>query len=168
MPSGHRRHSPDHKVRSGRALEAVLGRAKRQGETIAFTNGCFDVLHAGHIRLLEFAKRQGGLLVVAMNSDRSVRRLKGPGRPFMGQRDRALILAALESVDYVTVFSSQTPRGLIKRYRPDVLVKGADWASGEIVGRDVVERYGGRVVRYPLVRGQSSTSLIRRLRARRR
>jgi D-beta-D-heptose 7-phosphate kinase/D-beta-D-heptose 1-phosphate adenosyltransferase len=140
-------------------------RAKAQGRRIVFTNGCFDLLHAGHAQLLERARRLGDLLVVGINSDASIRRLrKGPGRPFVGARDRARLLAALASVDYVTVFSEPTPHRLVARLRPHVLVKGADWGTGEIVGRDIVEAGGGRVVRVPLVKGRSTTTLIQRIR----
>ena len=128
-----------------------------------FTNGCFDLLHAGHVRLLERARSLGDVLVVGLNSDRSVRALKGRGRPVVGQQDRALVLAALASVDYVTIFDEPTPYELIARLTPDVLVKGGDWSAGAIVGRDLVERRGGRVVRLPLVPGRSTTGLLQRL-----
>ena len=131
---------------------------------MVLTNGCFDLLHAGHIKLLERAKRAGDLLIVALNSDRSVRALKGPSRPLVCQRDRALVLAGLESVDYVTIFDETTPGSVVARLRPKTLVKGADWGLDEIVDREVVERDGWRVVRFPLLRGYSTTGLIRRIR----
>ena len=149
-------------------LLPVLQRLRRQGKRIAFTNGCFDLLHAGHVKLLEHARRQGDLLIVGLNSDRSVRALKGPGRPVFSQRDRALLLAELQSVDYVTIFNERTPQRLIERLRPDVLMKGADWRSGQIVGSDVVRRKGGRVVRFPILKGYSTTKLIQRIRRGRR
>jgi D-beta-D-heptose 7-phosphate kinase/D-beta-D-heptose 1-phosphate adenosyltransferase len=152
-----------HKLASSRALSGIIRRAKARGRRVVFTNGCFDLLHAGHITLLEHAKRQGDLLIVAVNSDRSVRALKGPGRPVLPERDRALLLAGLESVDYVTVFDAPTPRRLIEQIVPDVLMKGADWAADDIVGSDVVRAGGGRVVRCPLVKGYSTTALIQRI-----
>lgn len=148
------------------ALAARVRRLKHQRRRIVFTNGCFDVLHVGHAMLLEQAKRLGDVLIVALNSDRSVRGLKGPGRPIVSQRDRALLLAALASVDYVTIFHTATPYGVIKRLRPDILVKGADWGTDSIVGRDVVERYGGRVVRIALAQGHSTSRLLKRIRSR--
>ena len=144
---------------------ALLRRVRRLGRRrIVFTNGCFDLLHAGHVTLLERAKRHGDLLIVGINSDRSVRALKGPGRPVVGQRDRARVLAALESVDYVTVFDEPTPQRLLEALRPHVLIKGADWAASAIVGRDVVRQRGGRVIRFPLLKGYSTSRLIRRIR----
>ena len=156
--------SAQRKIQSLRVLRPIIQRAKACGHTVVFTNGCFDLLHAGHVTLLERAKRCGDLLIVAINSDRSVRALKGPTRPIMGQRDRALLLAGLESVDYVTVFNEATPERLVRRLRPHVLVKGADWGRGHIVGGDIVQRNGGRVVRMPLRKGYSTTQLIERIR----
>lgn len=156
------------KVVTRTTLARALRRARSGGRRVVFTNGCFDLLHAGHVQLLERAKRLGDLLVVGVNSDRSVRQLKGRGRPVVPQQDRALVLAGLASVDYVTIFSEPTPQRLIERVQPDVLVKGADWGSGEIVGRDVVARRGGRVVRLPLIAGRSTTGLMKRIRVRAR
>ena len=153
------------KIKSAAALQRLIRQAGRRGRTVVFTNGCFDLLHAGHVTLLERAKALGHLLVVGLNSDRSVRLLKGSKRPIVPQRDRARVLAALASVDYVTIFDEATPRRLIERLRPDVLVKGADWGTSEIVGRDAVVRRGGRVVRAPLVKGYSTSRLIERIRA---
>ena len=151
------------KIKPFRALVGVVRRANARGRRVVFTNGCFDLLHAGHVKLFEHARRQGDLLIVGLNSDRSVRALKGPGRPVLSQRDRALLLAALQSVDYVTIFNERTPRQLIERLRPDVLMKGADWGPGQIVGSDVVRRKGGRVVRCPLLKGYSTTAIIQRI-----
>jgi rfaE bifunctional protein nucleotidyltransferase chain/domain len=142
--------------------------AKSRHRRIVFTNGCFDIIHAGHIRLLEWAKRQGDLLIVALNSDRSVRAIKGSSRPIMKQRERCVLLAALECVDYVTIFYEPTPQRLISRIQPDVLVKGADWGSRDIVGSEIVERKGGCVLRAPILKGHSTTQLIRRMQAQRR
>jgi len=151
------------KIRPSRWLAHTVRRLKRQGRCIVFTNGCFDLLHVGHVILLERAKQLGDVLIVAINSDRSIRMLKGFGRPLIPQRDRARCLAALASVDYVTVFDDATPLRLIARLKPDVLVKGADWRLTEIVGHDVVRRHGGRVARIPLVNGYSTSGLLDRI-----
>ncbi len=157
--------NPARKVLALPALVRALRRARARGQRIVFTNGCYDLLHRGHLDLLRRAKAAGDLLVIGVNSDRSVRALgKGRRRPVVGERDRAQLLAALEGVDYVTIFREPTPARLIARVQPDVLVKGADWSSGRIVGADVVRRRGGRVLRVPLRRGYSTTGLIRRLR----
>ena len=147
------------------ALAQIVRRAKASGRTVVLTNGCFDLLHPGHVDLLERARRYGDLLIVALNSDGSVKALKGPQRPILPQRDRATLLAALAGVDFVTIFHDPTPQRVIARLRPQVLVKGADWGPQAVVGRDVVERDGGRVVRIPLVTGYSTTRLIERLSA---
>lgn len=132
---------------------------------LVFTNGCFDLLHTGHALFLETARSFGDALVVAVNTDASARRLgKGPGRPFVTESDRALILAALESVDAVCLFDEDTPAELITELLPDVLAKGADYALDEVVGREVVEAGGGRVALIPLVEGRSTTGLLRRIR----
>lgn len=151
-------------IPSWAALARLLRRAQSARRSVVFTNGCFDLLHAGHVTLLERAKRCGDLLVVAINSDRSVRALKGPSRPIMRQHDRALVVAALACVDYVTMFDEATPQRLVARLRPNVLIKGADWARRQIVGREVVERTGGRVIRIPLLKGYSTSRLIARIR----
>ena len=154
------------KIRSAAALTRIVRRLSAQGRRVVFTNGCFDLLHAGHVKLLERAKRLGDVLIVGINSDRSVSGFKGPGRPIVPQADRAMVLAALASVDYVTVFNEPTPLRLIARLRPRVLVKGADWGTAEIVGREIVRRTGGRIVRIPLLAGHSTSDLIARLRSR--
>ncbi|MBI3319531.1 MAG: D-glycero-beta-D-manno-heptose 1-phosphate adenylyltransferase [Candidatus Omnitrophica bacterium] len=153
----------EHKIHSRQSLVAAVHRWKREGKRVVFTNGCFDLLHRGHVTLLAQAKRLGGVLIVAVNSDRSVRALKGPNRPIVPQRDRAVILAALSSVDAVTIFDRPTPHHLITLLKPDVLVKGADWRVGGIVGEEVVKRHGGRVVRVPLVSGRSTTDMVTRI-----
>lgn len=139
--------------------------AKRNGERIVFTNGCFDLLHPGHIRSLEYARSLGDKLVVGINSDASVRRSKGTARPIFPEAERAELLAALECVDYVTVFSDDTPRELIAQLLPSVLVKGADWGADAIVGREEVEAAGGRVELVPVVKDYSTTALIAKARA---
>ncbi len=144
-------------------LEELSWRRKK-GQKVVFTNGCFDILHAGHVEYLRRARELGDCLVVGLNSDASVRRLKGPRRPVNTVSDRALVLANLYSVDYVVVFDEDTPEGLIRAIRPDVLVKGADWPEEKIVGASFVRSYGGRVVRLPLLEGRSTSEIIRRIR----
>ena len=158
--------SSQSKILSLAALGRAVRRARARGARVVFSNGCFDLLHAGHVKLLEGAKRHGELLVIGLNSDRSVRALKGRGRPIVPQRDRARLLAALASVDYVIIFDELTPQRLVTRLLPDVLIKGADWAAGDIVGAEAVRNAGGRVVRIPLLRGYSTSRLIARLRKR--
>ncbi len=133
------------------------------GARVVFTNGCFDLLHPGHVRYLAAARALGDLLVVGLNDDASVRRLKGPGRPVLRAEERAEVLAALAAVDHVILFGDDTPHALIAAVAPDVLVKGADWAEDDIVGRDVVLARGGRVERIALVPGVSTSEIIRRL-----
>ena len=141
-------------------------RWKAAGRTVVFTNGCFDLLHPGHVALLERARAEGDLLVVGLNSDASVARLKGAGRPVIPQAERAEALLALEAVDRVAVYDEDTPREIVAALVPDVLVKGADWAADRIVGRAEVEAAGGRVVRVPLVPGRSTSAVLDRIRAR--
>jgi rfaE bifunctional protein nucleotidyltransferase chain/domain len=141
-----------------------LSGVRDAGRTIVFTNGCYDVLHAGHLHLLEAAARLGDLLVVGLNEDASVTRLKGAGRPVVPFEERALLLAGLEAVDFVVGFPEDTPARLISELAPDVLVKGGDWAPDRIVGRDAVEARGGRVVTIPLVAGSSTSGLLERIR----
>ncbi len=155
------------KVGSLARIRALCRRARRAGRKLVFTNGCFDLLHPGHVRYLARARAAGDLLIVAINSDRSVRALKGPGRPVQRAAARAEVLAALACVDAVVVFDAPTPLAVIHALEPDVLVKGADWAHGEIVGSDLVLARGGQVLRVPLVAGQSTTRLVARSRGRR-
>ena len=136
---------------------------KRAGKKIVFTNGCFDLLHPGHVKLLEQARSLGDTLIVGINSDGSVRRNKGVNRPVMPERERAEILAGLAAVDYVVVFDEPTPRELIAAILPNILVKGSDWGADEIVGREDVEGAGGRVVSIPVEPGFSTTNLILRI-----
>jgi len=138
----------------------VVDELKRGGKRVVFTNGCFDLLHPGHTRYLAEARKLGDALLVAVNSDRSVRALKGPGRPVMPQDERAEILAALECVDYLTIFDDLTPQAVIARMLPQVLVKGGDWEPTEIMGRSEVEAAGGKVVSIPVVPGFSTSALI--------
>src|ERR1700682_5726869 len=154
------------KIVSQDELILLAAREKRNGRRVVFTNGCFDLLHPGHVRCLAEARSLGDLLVVAVNSDSSVRGNKGPERPLVPQNDRAEVLAALSSVDYVTIFDEPTPRDLIARLLPSVLVKGADWGPNDVVGREEVEAAGGRVVSIPLAPGYSTTSLLQKIRDR--
>jgi len=133
------------------------------GKVVVFTNGCFDLLHPGHVRYLTEARVLGDALVVAINSDRSVRILKGEGRPILNAKERVEVLSALEAVDYVTVFDEETPYSLIVQLLPDVLVKGGDWQLNEIVGREQVEAAGGRVLSLPFLEGSSTTDIIDRI-----
>jgi len=149
------------KVLDRRPLSAELTRRRDRGETVVFTNGCFDLLHMGHVRYLQQARHLGSCLVVAINSDASAARLKGPGRPVIGRDERAEMLAALECVDYVTIFDEDTPHALLELLRPDVLVKGG--TTPEIVGREVVEAHGGKVMTMDLVEGLSTTAIINRI-----
>lgn len=141
----------------------IISTRKQKNLKVIFTNGCFDILHPGHVKSLQFAKSQGNILIVGLNSDRSVRRLKGRSRPVFNQHLRANSLTALESVDYVVVFDEPTPINLIKRIKPDVLVKGVDWKGKKVVGREIVESYDGKVVFAPLVPGVSTTRIFDRL-----
>ena len=152
------------KVYSRVDLDPLLSQHRRHGARIVFTNGCFDLMHVGHTRYLEAARRLGDVLVVGLNSDASARSLgKGPGRPFMPEQERAEVLAALASVDYVVLFDEPDPRSLIEAVQPDVLVKGGDWRLDTIIGRDIVEQRGGTVHSIPLVPGVSTTDLVRRI-----
>jgi D-beta-D-heptose 7-phosphate kinase/D-beta-D-heptose 1-phosphate adenosyltransferase len=137
---------------------------RRAGMRLVFTNGVFDILHPGHVRYLAEARAQGDALLVAVNSDRSVRAIKGPERPVNPERDRAEVLAALAAVDAVVVFDEDDPHAIISAVRPHVLVKGADWAADRIVGRDVVEADGGKVIRIAFAPGYSTTGILRRIR----
>lgn len=148
------------KIQNLAELLPVLDKLRRSGKTIVFTNGCFDLLHAGHVRYLEAARAEGDVLVIGLNSDRSVRGLKGAGRPLVPEGERAELLAALEMVDYVVVFDEPTPRDLIKALRPRVLVKGGDWKRDQIAGAAEVEAEGGRVLIVPLVYGRSTSQLV--------
>lgn len=151
------------KVKTLRQLKPILARLRRRGQRIVFTNGCFDLLHIGHLRYLQRARRCGDRLVVAINSDRSVQKIKGPLRPLRPQAERAELLAALSCVDYVTIFDEPDPLAVITALRPDILIKGSDWDQNKIIGREVVERRGGRVRRVPLIKGVSTTRIIEKI-----
>jgi len=149
------------KIKGKKALKKALVSLRKKGKRIVFTNGCFDLLHPGHIAYLKKARSYGDLLVVGINSDNSVKALKGKGRPITPERKRAEVLASLEFVDLVTIFNDLTPVKLIKDVRPHTLVKGADWRKTDIVGKDFVESYGGRVRRIAYLKGYSTSSLIK-------
>jgi len=147
------------------SLIKKLAEHRKQNAVIVFTNGCFDVVHRGHIEFLRFCKLQGDIVIVGLNSDSSVKAIKGADRPINNQYDRAAVLAALETVDYITVFDEPDPLNLIKKVKPDILVKGQDWAQKGIVGREVVESYSGKVVLAPLIEGKSSSATIEKIKS---
>ena len=151
------------KIQSQARLKGVIDKLRKQGGRIAFTNGCFDILHYGHIKYLQDAKGAGDVLVLGLNSDASVKRIKGKKRPVNRQIDRLRVLAALSCVDYITVFNQDTPLRLIKLLRPDILIKGGDWETDKIIGAEFVKSYGGRVLTIPYLKGYSTTGLIARL-----
>jgi D-beta-D-heptose 7-phosphate kinase/D-beta-D-heptose 1-phosphate adenosyltransferase len=153
------------KVKSLDELKVVVTDAQRAGKTVVFTNGCFDLLHRGHLHVLREAKACGDVLIVGLNSDRSVKALKGASRPVFPERDRAELIGALEMVDYVVLFDEPDPYKLIETLRPDVLAKGGDWRPENIIGSDVVERGGGRVAVIPYLKGFSTTAIIERIRS---
>jgi len=144
-------------------LKEKIQALKREGKRIVFTNGCFELLHIGHVHYLSAAKAEGDILVVGINSDRSVREIKGPRRPVVPENERAEVLESLACVDFVTLFDEPDPLVTIRSLMPDVLVKGADWEEDAIVGKDVVEANGGRVVRIPLTQGASTTGIIEKI-----
>lgn len=146
------------KILTSTKLKSFLKKAKKEGKKIVFTNGCFDILHAGHVRIIEFAKSKGDVLILGLNSDASVKRLKGPSRPINKEKDRAIVVSALAAVDAVVLFKEDTPLNLIKIIKPDILVKGADYTVQTVVGRE----YSGKVVLCPLVKGKSTTNIIKK------
>jgi len=152
-----------HKLRSASQLRSEIEALRAAQKRVAFTNGCFDLLHLGHIKFLEHARQLGDALIVALNSDRSVRAIKGPPRPVLGEQERASILASLDAVDYVVIFDETTPERLLELLRPDILVKGKDLKPEEVVGREIVESYGGRVVRLPLLGEMTTDAMVERI-----
>lgn len=151
------------KIKTLPELKGILKKLKARNKIIVFTNGCFDILHAGHVSYLEKAKSMGDILIVGLNSDASVKKLKGRSRPMVTQKNRARVLSALVSVDFVVIFSSPTPLNLIKAIKPGVLVKGGDWKVKDIAGADFVKSCGGKVKSLPYIRGFSTKSLIRKI-----
>lgn len=151
------------KLKNVRELTEISARAKAQGRTVVFTNGCFDLLHRGHVHTLREAKAQGDVLIVGLNSDRSVKSIKGPRRPILPETDRIELIAAMEMVDYVVVFDEPDPYQLISAIKPDVLAKGGDWQADKIIGADLVAKNGGRVAVIPYLKGFSTTEIIERI-----
>jgi len=151
------------KIYSREELKKIIDRHRKEGKKIVFTNGCFDILHVGHTRYLTEAKKQGNILVLGLNSDESVRSLKGKERPLIPENERADVIAALESVDYVTIFHELTPLEIIEYLKPDILVKGGDWKEKDVVGRELIEKWGGRVIIIPEVKGSSTTNIIEKI-----
>jgi len=151
------------KIRKIDQMKSIIALLKSRGKKVVFTNGCFDILHVGHIRYLKKAKKRGDILVIGLNTDRSVAQIKGEKRPIVPEKERAEVLSALEFVDYVVLFDEPNPFRLIETLKPNILVKGADWTKNKIIGREIVEKTGGRVVRIPLVRGASSTGVIEKI-----
>lgn len=151
------------KILSRQILKEKLDALRKEGKKIAFTNGCFDILHVGHVRYLREAKKTADVLVLALNSDFSVRSIKGEKRPLVSEEERAEILAALEFIDFVTIFEELTPQELIVYLKPDVLIKGGDWPEDKVVGRDDVKKWGGRIVLIPEVKGKSTTNIVEKI-----
>jgi len=145
-------------------LIKIAAQARRNGKSVVFTNGCFDLLHRGHVHVLRQAKAAGDLLIVAINSDQSVKAIKGPTRPVAAEMDRLELIAAMEMVDYVILFDEPDPSKLIAAIKPNVLAKGGDWGADGVVGADIVEREGGRVLLVPYLKGYSTTEMIERIR----
>lgn len=148
------------KIKTINQLAEIVNNLKRKKKKIVFTNGCFDILHFGHIKYLEQARKKGDILVIGLNSDASVKKLKGAKRPIFSQRARAEVLASLANVDYIAIFNELTPLKIIKKVKPDVLVKGGDWKTDQIVGKDFVELYGGKVISIAFIKGYSTRSTI--------
>ena len=150
-------------ISSVQALKRKLRRLKQEDKRVVFTNGCFDILHYGHVKYLQDAKSKGDYLVVAVNSDSSVRKIKAKNRPVIGQSDRLKTVAALASVDFVILFNEDNPLRLIKALKPDILIKGADWSKQKIIGADFVTSYGGKVLTVNLVKGRSTSAIIEKI-----
>ena len=144
-------------------LKDKLEELRKKGKKIAFTNGCFDILHVGHVRYLREAKKTADVLVLALNSDSSARSIKGEKRPLMNEKERAEILAALECIDFVTIFQELTPLELINYLKPDILIKGGDWPEEKVVGREEIKKWGGRVAIIPEVEGKSTTNIVEKI-----
>jgi len=157
---GRQHQDTDRKLHDRRGLAKLLSERRSRGETVVFTNGCFDLLHVGHVKYLQAARKLGDLLVLGLNSDNSIRRLKGPKRPLISQDERAHILAALDCIDYVVVFDEDTPLDLIELLRPDILVKGSDYTPDGVVGKELIESWGGRVELIQFVDGRSTSNII--------
>ncbi len=151
------------KILDRKTLLENINKLRKENKKIAFTNGCFDILHVGHVRYLQEAKKTADILVLALNSDSSVQSLKGEERPLVPQDERAEILAALEFIDFVTIFPEVTPLELINYLKPDIIIKGADWSEDKVVGGDNVKKWGGRVILIPFVEGKSTTNIVEKI-----
>ena len=151
------------KILDRKTLKNSLDILRREGKKIAFTNGCFDILHVGHVRYLREAKKTADVLILALNSDFSVRSIKGETRPLVPEEERAEILAALEFIDFITIFAELTPLDLINYLKPDIIIKGGDWPEDKVVGRDEVKKWGGRVVLIPEIKGKSTTNIVEKI-----
>jgi len=153
------------KLKNLKELVRIVSRLKRKGRKIVFTNGCFDILHAGHLKSLLHAKKMGDVLIVGINSDNSVRRLKGYGRPIFSAKDRSALVCGLEMVDYCIIFNEDTPERIIRELVPDILVKGADYRGKKVVGADIVRAAGGRVAFVPYLGGRSTSAIIKKIKS---
>ena len=151
------------KLKNSSALARITANLRKRGQKVVFTNGCFDIIHVGHVDYLSKARKMGDVLVIGLNSDSSVKRLKGNDRPVNNETDRASVLSALYFVDYVVIFNEGTPENLIRKLKPDYLVKGGDWSEGKIAGADFVKSYGGKVRIVPFVAGYSTTSILKKI-----
>ncbi|MDD4860458.1 MAG: D-glycero-beta-D-manno-heptose 1-phosphate adenylyltransferase [Candidatus Omnitrophica bacterium] len=151
------------KLKSAAEAAKIIARLKKQGKRVVFTNGCFDILHVGHVEYLSRARKMGNALVIGLNGDISVRSLKGKGRPVNNEKDRAKVLSALGFVDHIVIFNEDTPEKLIRKLVPDVLVKGADWKNKTVSGVDFIRSRGGKVIFIPFVSGYSTTSILKRI-----
>lgn len=149
------------KLKSLKELKKIVESLKKKGKKIVFTNGCFDILHAGHLYCLEMAKKHGDILIVAINSDSSVKKLKGRDRPIVSEKDRAYLISGFACVDYCVIFHQDTPASIIEELKPNVIAKGADYKKNQIVGLETVSKYGGKVIRIPLIRQRSTSRLIK-------
>jgi D-beta-D-heptose 7-phosphate kinase/D-beta-D-heptose 1-phosphate adenosyltransferase len=154
----------NNKLKTWEEITDISRKLKEQSKTIVFTNGCFDILHAGHVKYLAEAKELGNILILGLNSDSSVKRLKGNDRPVNNEQDRAVVLSALCSVSYIVVFDEDTPYELINNIKPNILVKGGDWKPEDIVGHDIVSSYNGRVMSLSFIEGKSTTDIVNKLR----
>ena len=151
------------KILERNALKDELEKLRKKGKTVAFTNGCFDILHVGHVRYLREAKKTADVLVLALNSDSSVRSIKGEKKPLVPEKERAEILAALEFIDFVTIFPELTPLELINYLKPDILIKGGDWPEEKVVGREEIKKWGGRVKIIPEIKEKSTTNIVEKI-----
>lgn len=151
------------KIKKKEEISHIAEKLKAENKVIVFTNGCFDILHSGHIKYLYDAKKLGDILIVGLNSDSSIKRIKGEKRPIINQEERAYIISALEMIDFIVIFHDDTPYELIKCIKPNILVKGGDWDIEKIVGKDIVESYGGKVLNIPFVEGKSTSNIIQRI-----